>query len=279
MKKITSDWHNHTHCSCDSACMEFEDYITDAKNYGLKSFGVSDHLHALNLEKDIAASRQEYEKAMENHPELQRRFYFGVEASIMSQWEVNKIHRGDYSGEATYGIRSGGPANDKPVLCVDDEFIEKYHIDYVISGVHWTLYCEYTPSAVVKDYFRQYLFAAAHPHTDILAHFCWWNPTPNMTNPFADFSVISQSMRSELKAALLENNVVFELNIGSVTTDRYPAHFIEEYLGWAAELQRDGVALSYGTDSHSPHLYPKDYAYAEGLFQKHGIDPEKFFTL
>ena len=30
---IHSDWHIHTHCSCDGACMEFEALINDAKKY------------------------------------------------------------------------------------------------------------------------------------------------------------------------------------------------------------------------------------------------------
>lgn len=280
MKKITSDWHNHTHCSCDSACMEFEDLILDAGNYGIQNFGVSDHLHAINLEKDIAASRKEYEKAMQNHPELRGHFHFGVEASVMSKWEADKIRNGEFTGDVTYGLRSGGPANDKPIICIDNEFMEKYHIDYVVSGVHWTLYCEDTPSAVVKDYFRQYLYAAAFPHTDILAHFCWWNPTPNMTNPFADFSVITPSMQSELKSALLENNTAFEVNIGAILLNpAYSPAFVDEYLGYVSELQKAGVVLSVGTDSHSPHLAPADYELAEKLFACHGIDPDKFFTL
>ena len=32
---ITKDWHIHTHCSCDSACMTFEDLVSEAKELGI----------------------------------------------------------------------------------------------------------------------------------------------------------------------------------------------------------------------------------------------------
>ena len=36
---IRSDWHIHTHCSCDGACMEYEALINDAPKYGITDFG------------------------------------------------------------------------------------------------------------------------------------------------------------------------------------------------------------------------------------------------
>ena len=65
----------------------------------------------------------------------------------------------------------------------------------------------------IKEYHRQYLYAATHPYTTIMAHYLWWDDglLPNwwgvkgVENPFLDFSVISQTMRSELKVALLEH--------------------------------------------------------------------------
>jgi len=282
MAKIHSDWHIHTESSCDDACMTIENLVADAKKLGISDYGVSDHLHTVLQECDIADSRRKFNRTLALHPELQGHFHFGVEASVMSQWECNKIAKGDYTEIPIYGIRDGGPANAAPIILVDDEFIEKYGIEYVISGVHWTLYCEKTPQAIVKDYFRQYLYAASYPHTDILAHFCWWNPIPAMQNPFADFSVITESMRSELKAALIENNTALEINICAMLQNEdgfYPASFIDEYLGWMAEMQRSGVVLSLGSDCHSPDLYSKFYTETEKLFDHYGIDTSKFFTL
>lgn len=61
---ITSDWHIHTHCSCDSASMGFETLVKEAKELGLTDYGVSDHYHTRIQESDIAHSRIEYEKVM-----------------------------------------------------------------------------------------------------------------------------------------------------------------------------------------------------------------------
>lgn len=50
---ITSDWHIHTKCSCDSACMEFETLVAEAKRLGITDFGVSDHYHTRIQESGI----------------------------------------------------------------------------------------------------------------------------------------------------------------------------------------------------------------------------------
>ncbi|MBN1349941.1 PHP domain-containing protein [candidate division KSB1 bacterium] len=52
---IITDFHLHTHDSCDEASLEIPDLIEGAKAKGIASFGITDHLHtSLNL-PDIAA--------------------------------------------------------------------------------------------------------------------------------------------------------------------------------------------------------------------------------
>lgn len=215
MEHILRDWHLHTCCSCDEACMEFEDLITSADQLGLVEYCVTDHLHTQFNEPDIARSRKAYDAAMERHPELKGKFHFGVEASVMSQWEIGQIAKGVRYGTMRHGIREGGPPYDKPVIMADAEFVERYGIEVVVTGVHWSLYSPNTPEDTVRDFFRQYMFAATHPQTDILAHVGWWfpvlaieNPSLNfsMKDPFLDFAkAFTPSMRDELQAAVLEN--------------------------------------------------------------------------
>lgn len=281
---ITSDWHIHTHCSCDSACMEFETLINDAKKYGITDFGVTDHYHTRLQEKDIAASRTEYERALERHPELKGRFHFGVEVTPMSQWEVDKIARGEYVEPPVYGFRHGGPANAPVVLDFDDDFIEKYKIEYVVTGMHWPMYCATDVQSMLEEYHRQYMFAATHPYTDILAHYTWYdvNVYPQVENPFMDFSRVSESMRSELKHALLENNVALELNRGmleELKLGTLPQTFIDEYLGWFADMQRSGVVIAQGCDAHKKDLSFVDYEGIAKIYEHYGIDTDKFFCL
>ena len=275
---IRSEWHIHTHCSCDGACMEFETLINDAKKYGVSDFGVTDHYHTRLQEADIAASRAEYDRAIERHPELKGHFHFGIEATLMSQWEIDKIARGEYTTPPIWGIRHGGPANAPVAFDFDEEFLEKYKIDYVVTGMHWPMYCETDEQSLLKEYHRQYMIAAAHPFTDILAHYTWYdkNIYPGVENPFLDFTKVSETMRSELKHCLIENKVAFELNAFLFFL---PQTFIDEYLGFAAELQRSGVILSQGCDSHERDLSSVHYDEIAKTYEHYGIKTEEFFCL
>lgn len=278
--KIKNDWHIHTECSCDDACMKFDDLIVCAKEFGLTDFGVTDHLHSLVQEPDIAASRKEFDRIIAENPELKGHFHFGIEASVMSKWELDKINRKDYEGSAPiYGI-GGGPKNAALDFAFNDEFLEKYGVEYVVSGVHWTRYNDESPAEIAKDYHRQYLFAATHPKTTILAHYMWWNPIRGMENPFASEKNVTASMKDELKAALAENGKAFELNIDGVLFNPcYNEAWVENYLGFVSELQSAGVKLSVGSDCHSAKLPQSRYKLAEELFEKFGIDTAEFFTL
>ena len=285
---ITSDWHIHTHCSCDSACMTFEDLITDAKNMGITDFGVSDHYHTSYQEPDIAASRAEYDAALERHPELKGHFHFGIEATVISKWEADKVRRGDYdpSDPPEYGIRVGGPAGAPVIFDFDDEFMEKYKIDYVVAGMHWPMYCGVDTDTLLKEYHRQYMFCATHPYSTIMAHYFWWDDClyescwnmPGLKNPFLDFSVIPHSMRDELTSALKENNVAFEIN-HCMFYKNMPKSFVDEYLGWVSDIQKDGVTLSFGSDCHRPRLATVEYGEMDKILTHYGIDSSKFFCL
>lgn len=281
---ITSDWHLHTKYSCDSACMEFEDLIKDAKELGITDFGVSDHYHSRLQEPDIKASRIAYEQALEKHPELKGHFHFGIELSAMSEWEIKRIENGDYTEPPYWGFRTGGPKNSPVVYDYDEEFTEKYNIEYIIGGVHWLLYCDSDRDSIIKEQHRQYMFCATNPHTTILAHYLWWNPMdgkrwPEMKNPCEHFMVISETMRSELVAALIENNVAFEIN-NVFLSSKYPQTFRDEYLGWISDIQRKGVVLSFGSDTHMKNLRDNcDYVKIEQEFKHYGINMSKFFCL
>lgn len=279
---IKSDWHIHTHCSCDSACMEFETLVREAEELGITDFGVSDHYHTRLNEPDIAASRRGYDTMLEKYPHLKGRFHFGIEATVVSAWEVDKIARGECT---EYAIRDWGAANTPVILDFDEEFLERYGIEYVVTGVHWPTYCATDVHSLVKEYHRQYMYAATHPFTDIMAHYLWWDKgvfpiwgVYNAENPFLDFSVISQDMRSELEAALLEHHTAFELNICMIHPSCLPESFRDEYLGWVAQMQRNGVRLAFGSDTHAPRLSNTGYGEVEKILKHYGIDTESLYS-
>ncbi len=278
MYKITTDWHLHTEHSCDGACMRMQDLVAEQKQNGITDYGVTDHLHSLLQEDDIIRSRKAYDEALLSNPELKGHFHFGVEASVISQWQADIIAKKEYTKPPIYGLREGCPANPKPHIAADAEFCEKHGIDFVVTGVHWPLYNISTKEDSIKEYFRQYLFAASFPRTDVLAHFLWWNYFVREVdeNPFLDFSVITESMRNELQSALIENNVAFELNLSGVLLS-YPKTFIDEYMGWCSDLQHKGIALAIGSDNHAAHLDGTMYEKGAALLEHYGIDMQNLW--
>lgn len=281
---ITTDWHIHTKYSCDSACMEFDTLVEEAKKLGITDFGVTDHFHSIIQNEDIKASRANYEQILANHPELKGHFHFGMEASVMSDWEINRINSGDYEAPPVYGFRTGFPDDCEPVYGFDKEFLEKYNIEYVIGGVHWNLSSDVDREAVIKVMHKQYMYCATNPNTTILAHYLWWNPWcdrrfPGMKNPCEQFFVISETMRNELVSALVENNVAFEVN-ATFFGDCYPKTFTDEYFGWISDIQRKGVVLSFGGDCHAESLSANcDYETIQEKLNHYKIDSSKFFSL
>lgn len=287
---ITTDHHIHTHCSCDSACLEFETLVSDAKKIGLTDFGVTEHYHTRMEEADIAASRIEYEETLKKHPELLGHFHFGIEASVVSEWYiervVNNANKG-YGQPITTGIRERRAKNEPITFDFDEEFLEKYKIDFVVAGMHAPKCFDTDKESLVKEYHRQYMFAATHPATDILAHYLWWDESffkrvwkmPDAVNPFLDMSIISETMRNELKAALKENNVAFELNLHLILSTKLPDSFKDEYLGFAADLQHSGIILSLGSDCHEPNLPYDGYDKADEMFKRYKINSSEFFRI
>ena len=101
---------------------------------------------------------------------------------------------------------------------------------------------------------------------------------PDLKNPFLNFSVVPESMRDELKSALRENNVAFEIN-PCMFHKNMPTSFTDDYLGWASDLQKSGIKLAFGSDCHRPHLSDVNYKEIDSILLHYGIDTDKFFSL
>ena len=151
--------------------------------------------------------------------------------------------------------------------------------------MHWLLYCDSDRDSVIKEQHRQYMYCITNPHTTILAHYLWWNPMdsdrwPDIKNPCEHFMVISETMRSEIVSALKENNVAFEINCGFATGEKYPQTFKDEYFGWISDIQKKGVVLAIGGDTHGKNLSDwSKYPEVEQTLDHYGIDTTEFFVL
>ncbi|MFC1461237.1 hypothetical protein ACFLQR_01805 [Verrucomicrobiota bacterium] len=252
---ISSDWHIHSRNSCDGACMTVSDLVCLAAEKGIRDFGLTDHIHTPFNLPDLAASRREF-LAIPDFPN----FHFGVEASCVSQWELDEIATGRYESPV-YGLRSDGPADGPLAIGLNAGDIETYRIEYIIAGAHWPMYVPMTRDAVIRDYHRQNMFLATHPLVDIVAHPWWWMGHWQDADGgypaepwFDDFNRIPKSMHDEFAMAALEHDTIVEININAMLVNKgYPERFKPQYLQYLAELKAQGVKLCLGSDCHSAH--------------------------
>ncbi len=252
----TCDWHIHTHHSCDCPRPEgatLADICAAIEASGITRYGFTDHLHTAVNVPEIAASRAEFDALP---PSPARRF--GVEVSILRDYDL--AANAAAAQPSPYGYQPGGPAGTL-TLYLPDALRERLHFNYVIAGAHWPLGVPepLDPHAVIRDYHRQYLFAATHPHVDIVAHPWWWMGAWQgedgiyRTNPwFDDFGRIPASMHDEFAAAVVQYGKAVEINASALLmNDTYPPAFRPRYVEYLAALKSRGVRFSLGTDSHA----------------------------
>ena len=271
---IRSDWHIHTHNSCDDASLTMSDLLSGAAAAGITDFGVTDHLHTPFNLPDIIASRREFDSVSPG-PSV----HFGIEVSVVSEWELGEIAAGKHENPV-YGVREGGPPAAAMALGLKDDDRSRLGIEYVVGGTHWPLYVEWTPEAIIADYHRQNMFLATHSMVDIVAHPWWWmgrwqDPATGMylTYPWLDdFGRIPSSMHDEFAAAVVASGKKVEINIGAmILNPGYSEKFKRQYVEYLALLQEKGVALCAGSDCHSVS-YDPDWGGAQEILETGGVD-------
>lgn len=275
--RIVTDWHIHSHNSCDAASMKISEIIEACHLKGIVKFGVADHLNTRINMPDIVKSKMEF---LENKIDG---FHFGIEVSCMSKWEIEQIEKGGYEN-AIYGIREGGPAWKEMAIDITKEQIEKLGIEYVIGGTHWPLYVPWEREALIRDYHRQNMFLASHPMITIVAHPWWfhvkyWGKYVDRFEPwFSDFRVIPQSMHQEFAEAVVKNKKIVEINLHAIILHpAYPDNFKRQYLEYLAFLKSKGVRFAIGSDSHQS--YDIDFNKAAEMISSIGITEQDLWSV
>jgi len=254
--KPTSDWHIHTHHSCDCpqpAGATLARLCALIEDSGITRYGISDHLHTAFNVPEIEASRAEYDTL----PSSPNR-HFGVEVSVLREYDLLMNMQAEQP--SPYGKCPGGPEGGLTVY-LPDELCERMRFEYVIGGVHWPLGVPepMDPMAVIRNYHEQYMFLATHPRVNIVAHPWWWmgawQEADGMyrTYPWLDdFHRIPRSMHDELAAAVVQYGKAVEINAGAcLLNPTYPSTFRAQYVEYLAYLKSRGVRFSTGTDSHA----------------------------
>ena len=290
---LKHDLHIHTHNSCDSACAQIADIVREAQALGVKTFGISDHLHTRFNLPDIVAARKEFLEFGPLHG-----FHFGIEVSCATQWECDKIARRDYASCFTYdlkghpfqtmtpidGIMYGGPAGGP--LCVDltEEEIAQLGIEYVIGGVHKPNYTEQEPVPMIDDYFNQSCFLIRHPLVDILAHpwngLVFWSGYFIVTRAPKDldnsvFSRIPQEYWDEMGHLLVEYGKRAEINACLLSPNK--SELVEPCLEQFARWREKGVRFTYGSDLHTAHFFStENFEKMNALLEEYGFTEKDF---
>ena len=249
--------------------------INTALRCGMVDFGVSDHLHAHKTVPMVEASRRAFDEA--DRPAGLR---FGVEVSCLRRHDIEVSAR---TGEeaSVYAVQKGGPVHDPLALFLDEAFIERLGIEYVIGGAHWPLGAELEREAVIQSYHRQNTFLATHPLVDVVAHPWWWmghwqdKDGMYRTKPWLDdFSVIPESMHLEFASALTAHNTAVEINAHAcLLNPSYPTTFRSQYMEYLMLLKDEGVQFSVGSDSHDER-YSGAVHRIEGNLNRLGIGEE-----
>ncbi len=278
--KITSDWHIHSRNSCDEASLTVADLIAEAAEAGIADLGLTDHIHTPYNLPDLEASRREF---LASNPSP--RFHFGVEVSVVSEWELAELAKGQHDSPV-YGLRSGGPPGAEPAIGIGEESLQRLGVEYVVGGTHWPLYVPVEREGIIRDYHRQNLFLATHPLVDIVAHPWWWMghwksaDGRYLGDPWLDdFGKIPASMHDEFADAVVRYGKQVEINISAMLLNRtYPADFPPQYLEYLAGLKAQGVRFSLGSDCHSSH-YAIDFGTAAAMLDSVGIRDEELWRL
>lgn len=283
---IMTNWHQHSQYSveCHGHGHTLDTLIAENMALGFTDFGVTDHIHTRCNLPDISASSREFWDKIRD-----ARVHFGVEASVVSQWEIGQIKAGMVKCPE-YGIREGGPPNAPLALALSSQDLVELHIEYVVGGVHWPMYVPIQREAIIKDYFRQHMFLATHPLVNIIAHPWWWaghwRNTDGMYrgDPWLDdFGKIPRSMHDEFAAAVRQNRKVVEINgLAMVENPYYPEKFKQQYAELLADWKTGGIRLSFGSDDHGPpweRINPEIMANVDRRLQTVGITDKDFWRL
>lgn len=246
------DYHTH-HYRCGHASGNLADYVEAAIAAGLTEIGLSDHSPIYHLGDDphprpgTAMHRDEFDRYFKEIEEVRDRYAdriavrLGVESDYVAGWS-------DFY----------------------ERLWARYPLDYVIGSVHWlgdwNIFTERLPAGksaedVVAEYFNTTQEAARSGIYQIIGHLDCLKTRGHL---HAELSPIIR----ETIDVLAETDVAIELNTSGwrkSCDDCYPNR---ELLRYAAEK---GVAVTLGSDAHSPDLVSAGFERALSVLRECGF--------
>lgn len=274
-----SDWHIHTNASYDASLL-VPHLLEKAKEGGIKSLGITDHVNFPFMVPHLEKSRRQF---LENR---QEGFHFGVELSTVpkSQYEFALKHNADPENRKTWFKGYMHPIFKKEgiALSLSEEELYKYQVEYVVGGAHWAFCKSLKRDKIIRNYHDQQMYLAQNKSVDIIAHPWWvyyemWVKNGLMEGPwFDDFSRIPQSMHNEFAAAALENNKLIELNTDFFVSSMYSEKFKIQYAEYIASLYEKGLKITIGSDLHDE--YEVHHEIVSRYMKPLGFSKDSFFV-
>lgn len=256
-----SDWHIHSEASYDGN-IKVPELIEKAKQNGIKQFGISDHVNYPFMAKHLERSKNLFS---ENRTEG---FHFGVELTTLpkSQYDFALKHPSDPDCQKKWLLGYVPPVfrKDGISLSLSEEDLERYQVEYVIAGAHWSFDLRQSRKAAIKSYQEQQMFIAEQKCVDIIAH-PWWIYMSRFvkngvqTGPwFDDFTIIPQSFHQEFAESVLENKKMIELNTDFFVSESYTDYFKRQYAEYICMLHEKGIPITVGSDLHDNYTAHHD---------------------
>lgn len=272
---INSDWHIHSKYSYD-ASLPLSEIAENAKKYGFKRFGITDHLN-YNDNKfigDINASAEGVKEFQKTHPEV----VLGVELTPIEKPEFDHIKK--------TGTREGyvPPNSDKPYdieLALTREELMAKGIRYAVGATHWRVDSAGSKNMppdldmMIKEWYRQQMWLSCDERVTILGH-QWYSGSGIW---YDDFDKIPRSMKMDIAAALKENKKYAEFNTGFLFDKKVSEKFQIQYVEFIRELFEMGIPITYGSDSHGEYILNDEHLKAEKMLSEVGFKEGDFSEL
>ena len=257
--KITHDFHIHTHLSpCGKESATVENYVANAKKYGIKKLGFADHFWDSNLPAlNDFYSTQGYEQLAKIKDDIKKfdgdggvKLYFGCECEY-----DYKNHDLAITEEIAEKFDYIIVPNSHTHMTMPKDFYEPYdkHIEFMINS--------YTD--ILNSRFAKYITSIAHPFSAV--------GCPYGANVLRD--MISDDTYKRLFTMAAEKGIAIEACVFGLL--KKPTNTVDVWnplrpLKLAKEC---GCKFTFGSDAHD-NEYHETYHYADKVAEILGLTPD-----
>lgn len=222
-RAICCDFHIHTkYLGCANGTMEVPAIVKECERLGVKSLGITDHLHSLdNLELHLPIKKDIHEL------NTGVAVFFGVELNFLAA--------------------DGG-------FAYSEEVKEQYGFQFAIGGIHGTYVDAYDLKRIVEVQHRHHLKACRDPLVDVLVHPYWFGKSEFDEKGwpwFDSLHAVPESYARELGQTAKATGTAIEINAcANLANSTYSDRYVKEYIAFLSVVAEEGACFALGSDAH-----------------------------